>query len=707
VKVILDGAGGHDEELRLQALRERQILDTAPEQAFDEIAQLAAQICEVPISLITLIDSDRQWFKARHGVEVSETPREIAFCNHALDGGEELFVVPDLTKDERFIKNPLVAGQPELRFYAGAPLVTSEGYVLGTLCVLDSAPRSLSPLQEKALSTLSRQVMAQIELRRMLALRGEEADRLEERVQTRTAELAHANSILLDQAALLDKAQDAILVQNLDGCVQYWNRGAERLYGHTRDEVLGANLLLLLTAEGSAAAAEALRRTLATGEWIGELRHFSKTKMELTVESRWSLVSHADGRPQSILMVNTDITERKRIEAQFLRAQRLESIGTLASGIAHDLNNVLAPVLMSAELLLERSRDDDDRHWIELILGSARRGVDLIRQILMFARGAEGERVSCRLDHLAREVKKLTQETFSAEITVRVRTGEMPCAVMGDATQLHQMLMNLCVNARDAMPTGGDLTIGVEQVRVGENSLERQSDVKAGSYVLLSVADTGTGMAPEVRDKIFDAFFTTKEQGKGTGLGLATVLLVARRHGGFIEVETKPNLGTCFKIYLPSLDWASEVSEGGTARLVPPHGRGERVLLIDDERSILEIAKVTLENSGYQVLTAEDGVQALSLYAAQQASIAAVITDLKMPLVGGRALIRALRKMNAEVPILLMSGTEGVDGAELLAEAANAAFLSKPFTMEQMLVSLDDRLKVVRAAAPYAFSAAI
>jgi signal transduction histidine kinase len=273
-------------------------------------------------------------------------------------------------------------------------------------------------------------------------------------------------------------------------------------------------------------------------------------------------VNNDAGQPRAILTVSTDITEKKQLEAQFLRAQRLESIGTLASGIAHDLNNILTPVLTVAQLLPRRvpQLDESTQHLLEILEANAKRGSDLVKQILAFARGSQGERTTLQIGHLLAEVTKIAQQTFpkSIQIQTQVTTTGLWC-VRADATQLHQVIMNLCVNARDAMPAGGRLTIAAENSVIDATIARRYVDAQVGAYVKMTIADTGTGIAPDIFDKIFDPFFTTKAQGQGTGLGLSTVRTIIKNHGGFLDVRTQVGRSTSFNVYLPAIEPGEEL----------------------------------------------------------------------------------------------------------------------------------------------------
>ena len=421
---------------------------------------------------------------------------------------------------------------------------------------------------------------------------------------------------------------------------------------------------------------------LEKGEWKGESCHVTKGDEALIVESQWTLITDVAGKPKSILIVNTDLTERKKIEAQFLRTQRMESIGTLAGGIAHDLNNVLAPIIMSVEILKEKFKDPQSHRMLTVLETSAKRGADMVRQVLTFARGVEGERVLLQPRHLIKEVAKILGDTFPKTIQLRVRLAENLWPLIGDATQLHQVMVNLGVNARDAMIDGGVITLSAENLVIDEK--QATEEIKSGFYVIIKVSDTGTGIPREILDKIFEPFFTTKETGKGTGLGLATVLGIVKSHGGFVQVQTEVGKGTTFSIYLPATQDAQSLAPEGTQRQLPA-GKGELILAVDDEASVLTMTKETLETFGYRVITARDGTEAIAEYTAHQHEIKGVITDMLMPFMDGPSTIRVLRKMDPNVRIIAASGLMDNDKVKDATGMDNISFIMKPYTAEKLL----------------------
>jgi PAS domain S-box-containing protein len=509
-----------------------------------------------------------------------------------------------------------------------------------------------------------------------------------------------AEQQLAQQAALLDKARDAILVRDLEHRVTYWNKGAERLYGWTSAEATGGRVDQLLQID-AATFQQAERAVHQNGEWNGEIQTVAKSGAKLTLDSSWTMVRDTEDRPKSILTIDTDVTERKRFEHQYLRAQRLESLGTLAGGIAHDLNNVLTPIMMSIELLTMDETNKDRLEVLATIRSSARRGANMVKQVLSFARGVEGRHLDVQVTHLLRDVAKIANDTFLKSIQVSTVIPADLRTVSGDPTQLEQVLLNLCLNARDAMPEGGSLTLSAENVILDEHDALLNPEEKGGAYVIILVEDNGIGMPQHIIDKIFDPFFTTKELGKGTGLGLSTSLGIVKSHGGFIRVRSEPGKGTTFTVYLPAQaesQAAAEILEEPEL----PRGHGELILVVDDEAALRQVTRRTLEKFGYRSIGASDGAAALAMYASQRETIAVVLTDMMMPAMDGSAIIHGLMKIRGEVRIIAASGLSA-NGA--VARAAGAKhFLPKPYSTQTLLKALRRVLQDRREEVPPASS---
>ena len=541
-----------------------------------------------------------------------------------------------------------------------------------------AAPRQWQQLEINLLKQLATQVAIAIQ-----------QSTLFEQVQTELAERKQAEQKIREQAALLDVATDAIRVQDLSGKILFWNKGAERLYGYEAAVALGQNAKQLLYKETSPQLADAQAAILEQGEWQGELAQVTKDGKEIIVYSRWTLVRDRAWQPKFILIVNTDITQKKQLEAQFFRAQRLESIGTLASGIAHDLNNVLAPILMTAQLLEIQIHDERSQRLLPILINNAKRGAALVKQVLSFARGVEGQCSLLQVKHLILEIRQIAKETFPKSITISTDIASDLWAVSGDATQLHQVLMNLAVNARDAMPSGGTLTISAENLLLDRHSAQIHLEAKAGPYIVVTVADTGTGIPPEILERIFEPFFTTKELGKGTGLGLSTVVGIVKSHGGFVNLNSEVGEGTRFQVYLPAVEAMAPLEAPDSEMTV---GNGELILVVDDEAAIREITKTSLEAYNYQVLTASEGTEAVALYTEHRQRISVVVTDMLMPGMDGVNTIRTLQKINPQVKLIAVSGLAPSEQVAKVKETGIDAFLSKPYTARQLLSTINQVL---------------
>lgn len=511
---------------------------------------------------------------------------------------------------------------------------------------------------------------------------------LYQQVQVELTERRQSEQVIREQAALLNISTDAILVRDLQHRILFWNKGAERLFGWLADEAIGKNANQILYKEVSPQLKQVLKTVMAEGKWQGELYKVRKDGKGVIVESRWTLTRDANDNPKSILTVDTDITEKKHLEMQFLRAQRLESLGTLASGIAHDLNNILAPILASSQLVQAKIRKDDpNRRMLEIIETSAKRGADLVKQVLSFAKGVEGDRVHLSIKYLISEIQQIVKQTFPKFIDLSVDIDKNLWDVSGDATQLHQVLLNLVVNARDAMPSGGSISIIAENLFADENYTRLHIDAQVGQYVAISIADTGVGIPLDVLERIFEPFFTTKAFGKGTGLGLSTALGIVKSHGGFINVLSQVGQGTQFKLFLPAVP-DSKILPVEDEDSEFPTGRGELVLIVDDEAPIRETIEMALEAYNYRIVTANDGIEAIAVYAEHQQEIAVVLMDMMMPTMGGATAIRTLQKINPQVRIIANSGIASMEALAQATGSSVRAFLPKPCSTQELLATI-------------------
>jgi PAS domain S-box-containing protein len=507
-------------------------------------------------------------------------------------------------------------------------------------------------------------------------------------VQRRTED--HA----LAQAAFLEKPAEVFFIQTLDGFVTHWGVEAEKFYGFKAAEILGKKIPSQITLPPELATA-ALQAVLAHGEWSGQARILSADAQHIDIQMRWVILNPLDGQPSSVLVLAEDAAELLQLSEDRLRAHRHECVGMLSGGIAHDLNNVLQPISMFLDLLRYRLPDAESVEMLDAVEANLRRSTDLVRQILAFSSGARTEQHALNIPELISEVSTFIRSTFPKTIQFQVTVPENIHPVMGNATQLEQVLLNLCVNARDAMPDGGRIKIEVSNFYADESFARRQTHAQPQSYVRITVSDTGHGIPRPLRKKIFEPFFTTKGPNKGTGLGLATAVGIIRNHGGFLTLETEEGCGSSFHAFLPaSKDHLERISlPPSIPEIQKANGHGEAILLVDDESTVLKVMTRSLEKAGYRVIAAEEGDQGYALYKHHQKDVRLVITDMAMPGMDGPALISALKKINPKVKVICTSGFGSSSGKNSPSELGVHAILSKPCNSRVLLQAIQDALR--------------
>ncbi len=481
-------------------------------------------------------------------------------------------------------------------------------------------------------------------------------------------------------AKLLDLAADAIFVQRLDGRIQYWSRGAERLYGWTAEEATTNLVVHWPSMESEAAWGDLLGR----GAWRGEISRPRKDGSELVVDSRWALMRDAQGNPEALLVIDTDLTERKALETRLIRAQRLEAVGNLAAGVAHDLNNLLTPVMMSIPMFRGDLADEEKTILLDTMEKSAERAATILRHLLTYSRGQPGETVELDMGTLLNQSMKSALQMFPGNIEVRVELREGLWEIRGDPSQLHFALLELFKNAREAMPSGGALKVSAENSTVSAEMAAFHPGAAAGPHIRITVSDSGCGMDPGILDRIFEPFFTTKKPGEGSGLGLSTTLGVVKAHGGFVKVQSERGLGSTFSVFLPAHLNPSSSETGGSAA-ADLIGRGEVVLVVDDEPVVRLATLRLLRRANYEALLAAEANEAMVLFRDRRSEIRVVITDLVMPGTQGEELIRALRKLD---PLVNIIATTGISDRRKLAETEAlgvAKVVLKPYSGDELL----------------------
>ena len=496
-----------------------------------------------------------------------------------------------------------------------------------------------------------------------------------------------------EQAEMLNQAREAIFITDLTHRIIYWNAGAQRLFGWSTEEVMGRTTEQVFDPLVGASIHAGREETFAKGEWTGELRLLNRARTALIVESRQTLIRDEAGQPKARLCINSDITDRKRLEDQFLRAQRMENIGLLAAVIAHDLNNMLAPILLAAPMLRDHVHDAGALGLLTTLEKSAERGANLVRQILAFAHGANGEHRLLQVKHLLRDISGVIAGTFPKSIRLDDYIPGDLWPVKGNPTQIHQVLLNLSVNARDAMPHGGTLRLRAENRVLDLATAAAIDGARPGPFLVLHVEDTGMGISAEVLQRMWEPFFTTKEAGKGTGLGLSTVRGIVENHHGFVQVTSVQGKGSAFRIFLPAAEGG--LGEGLNAPPRPlPSGKGELILVVDDERHIRDMTMTMFTRHGYRVILASDGAEAVRVFSQRAAEIRLVVTDLHMPNIDGVMLGRALRRINPSAKMLVVSGMSSSLGSrpDYKPEEFADGFLHKPFKPDVLLAKVQEIL---------------
>lgn len=504
---------------------------------------------------------------------------------------------------------------------------------------------------------------------------------------------------LVQQGAMIDQANEAIIIADLAGHVTFWNRGAQRLFGWTSAEVIGRRLRDIARPDDAPILAAAAEASIKTNAWRGDLQLHTKNGEEIMIEVRHTLVLDAAGRPKARLTISNDITEKKLLEAQIAHAQRMENIGLLAAGIAHDLNNMLAPILMAAPLLRSTAADPMSRRMLDTVERCAERGAALTRQILAFAQGSSGQLKLVQLKHLLRDIVNLVQQTFPRTIQFEADVAANLWPIQANPVQIHQVVLNLCVNARDAMPDGGKLSLRARNVPPQETR-GRESDATASARsIVIEVADTGTGIPPDILPRIWEPFFTTKQPGRGTGLGLPTIKGIVGNHHGHVTVETERDRGTCFRVRLPA---ASDDTSGPETATEPPRGSGEFIVVVDDEQHIRQLCSTILSRYGYNVLVAADAADAMGWFAQRSHEIRLVLTDLQMPDFDGFALARVLGQINPDLKMLAITGLPNADEKLQHAPPGIKGVILKPFTADALVRQVHAVLHPASAPPPAA-----
>ena len=668
------------------ALGQYDILDTPAEQGFDDIVLLASRACETPVALVSFVASDRQWFKARIGFPMCQTPLNQSVCALALQQSET-FVIPDLALDERTRDNPLVTHAPFIRFYAGALLRSSEGTPIGTLCVIDSRPRpgGLAEAQRTSLEALARQVVAQLELRRLLA-------RQDQKVEERTRER--------DRTWRL--SQDLLVVAGTDGTLKAVNRTWTELLGWQEHELLGRPFTAFThpdDLDATLAAFAGIFNAPLTRPYEYRLRHKDGTFRYFAWTGAFEDGKiYANGRHTTAEREQAEAL--MRAEEQLRQSQKMEAVGQLTGGIAHDFNNLLTGISGGLELLQTRvaqGRINDLDRYLVTAQGAAKRASALTHRLLAFSRQQTLDSRPTDMNRLVAGLQELIQRTTGPEVTVEPVAGVGLWTTLVDPGQLENALLNLCINARDAMPSGGNIVIETANRWLDERTA-RDQDMVPGQYVSLCVSDNGAGMTPEVIARAFDPFFTTKPLGLGTGLGLSMVYGFARQSGGQVRITSEIGQGTMVCLYLPRhaglADAPADTVEPSNA---PRAGHGETVLVVDDEPTVRMLVSEVLQDAGYTAIEAADGAAGLRVLQSD-VRVDLLVTDVGLPGgMNGQQVAKAARQARPGLRVLFITGyAENAVLSHGHLEPATHV-MTKPFAMQALVSRVKE---IVSGSAP-------
>ncbi|PXW76318.1 PAS domain S-box-containing protein [Blastomonas natatoria] len=652
------GLRADDDAARLNALRAYQLSpDDSDNALYEDLVSIARSIGASEAAYISIVEDERQWFKASLGLDLKETPRSIAFCDHAIRSSE-VMVVLDATADPRFADNPLVTGPPHIRFYAGAPVINADGFALGTICLSDSRAREGfdgAPL----LAALARQVAALLELRKQLIH------------QQLAADLA------ADQRdRLWDSSLDMMLITTTDGLLVAGNPAWEKAFGpvpadgqgHIRDYFAHPD--------------EAEVVHLASGQTDVQLEREMRGHDGQAIYASWSLAREGE----LIFGIARDITRARAAEAQLAQVQRMESIGQLTGGIAHDFNNLLTIITGNLDIAQKRIASGQVER-AEAAIANARdgasRAANLTQRLLAYARRQSLTPTLIRPTELIRDLQPLAAQALDDRHELAVECPDSLWPITVDASQLENALLNLVVNARDAMEQPGTITIHGANALRSEEDMHDGHDAPPGRYVRFCVHDTGSGIPADIAAHIFEPFFTTKEIGKGTGLGLSQVQGFVAQSGGFVTLKTAPGEGTTLSLWLPvTADAFDDLPGEGSAGLAEPACRPDcTILLAEDNAALRAHVSDVLQEAGFNVVEAEDGQAALNTMRSAEKRPDLLLSDITMPRLDGKALAAEVHRSWPDIPIVLMTGYAG--GA--LESCPHNVLITKPFAPDDLV----------------------
>jgi len=662
----------HNESERIEALRQFGILDTPPDSVLDGISNVAAKLCKTPIALISLVDTDRQWFKSCVGIDASETSRDSAFCAHAILQPDRLMEVQDAEKDERFRDNPLVTGEPYIRFYAGMPLLTSNGYALGTLCVIDTKPKELTESENQASDNRLSEFFKKTEHER--------------KQQVQAVQLRERAIESLEVGVSITDAR-------IDGHpLVYVNEKLCELTGYTKAELIGQSVKILQKKNKAQPAHQQIQRAQAEGEPVQVvLQSTRKDGTHYMDELSLSPVHDENGVLTHYIGVNQDVTTKLKLESRVSQSQKFEAIGQLSGGIAHDFNNLLTVAAGNIELLSDEIEDEEHIQYLSDADNALKMGARLTRRLLTFAKQQDLEVAVVQVNELVLTALEILQSSIGETITLNSDLATDLWAVEADPSEIENTVVNLAINARDAMPDGGNVTIRTSNERFENEG--REFEIATGEYIRLSVQDNGTGMSDEVKAKIFEPFFTTKSPDKGTGLGLASIYGFAKQSGGHVYVYSEFGQGTVINVYLPRYSETPvevESSTNPSSSEIKNHGR---ILVVEDNEMVRRLSLKRLQALGFETEQTENGAEAIELLQ-QDDKFDLVFSDVVMDGgVSGYDLADWVQKNAPHCQILLTSGFNA-EGEVNPGDVKALSVLQKPYSKSDLQQAIDEVLNI-------------
>lgn len=668
---------------RLATLRRSQILATGQNEVFDALTRIAAGVLDAPVSVLSVIDNDRQYFLGATGVAqaLRAAPPSDSFCAKVVASGQPLII--EDARAHALGKENAAMEMLDIGAYMGVPVMTADGHTLGALAVISHRPRGWKGPDLALLHDLA--LLGRTELERKLA---------ESQTRAAKAELAAERVLSLRfQAHLLNTVQQGVVATDPDGIIIFWNGYAETMYGWLAEEAIGQHISdLILGADGKSHWAQVKRKMEEGKPWTRERNLKRKDGTTFHALTTLSPMTDSSGAQEGIVGVSVDLTNQKNLEEQIRQSQKMEAVGRLTGGIAHDFNNLLTVIRLNADLVLEQLHPSQQHvEDVKQIRDSANRAASLTRQLLAFSRKQILEAEPVDVNQITSDIQPILSRLVGEEVELSLELEAAGC-IVANAGQIDQILVNLVVNARDAMPGGGRVAIRTANVALDGTYPDGPGSEMAGDYIMLSVSDTGTGMSEETRKRAFDAFFTTKPSGTGTGLGLSTVYGIVQQSAGYIHLYSEPGLGTTVRVYFPKIGTAAaEAMSSAGSRDAGKRGH-ETILLVEDDATFRKLAKHILTEEGYRVLEAPSGREAMRLVTEHPDQIDLVLTDLVMPEMKGGDLAERIAAIRTDTRIVLMSGYPKADLLKRGLITGNPAFLHKPFTAETLVRTIRNAL---------------